>query len=244
MNVQSGRAVVQRAAPSTQWQAWAIGNTKKQAFKHGKHIALLNIPSTATTADVQRAVTRANLGGVQDVALVYSHFRPTGTALISLTRNSFLSKENLRKLDSASIAGIPVKAVPRLLDPGDTQPPRTRGAKGREEAAVRGALKGDGPHAGIPNGEKTVTIWGFPGKTESAAVEFVVRDFDLARSSDGKANVYKILAPPGQFSMFSRFIVQLSSVSEAHQLVRRINMTYFEPETLSDRFLLRARIIH
>lgn len=97
----------------------------------------------------------------------------------------------MRKLDSVSIAGTPLKATPRLLDDADIQPPRSRGAKGREEAATRGALKGDGPHAGIPNGERTVTIWGFPGKTESAAVEFIVKDFDLARSSDGKANVYK-----------------------------------------------------
>lgn len=44
--------------------------------------------------------------------------------------------------------------------------------------------------------------------------------------------------------MYSRFLVQLASISEAQRLVREVNMTYFEPESLGDRFMLRARIIH
>jgi len=44
--------------------------------------------------------------------------------------------------------------------------------------------------------------------------------------------------------MYSRFLVQLTSVSEAQRLVREMHMTYFEPETLGNKFMLRARIIH
>lgn len=44
--------------------------------------------------------------------------------------------------------------------------------------------------------------------------------------------------------MYSRFLLQLTGVSEAQRLVRQVNMTYFEPETLGDRFMIRARIIY
>jgi hypothetical protein len=126
------------------------------------------------------------------VALIFNHFRPTGTALISLTRPDYL-KENLKMLDSASIASTSLKAEPRLLDDVDAALPRTRGEKGREEASARGAVKGNGPHAGIPSGEKTVTIWGLPGKTEVPAVETILRNFNLSRTRNGKGGVYKIV---------------------------------------------------
>ncbi|KAF8631438.1 hypothetical protein AX17_005115 [Amanita inopinata Kibby_2008] len=224
-------------------QNLAVGRARKQALQYGKHIELRNIPVTATVADVRRTVERTKLQGVHDVALLYDHFRPTGTALISLTRQEFL-RNNLRMLQGIAMAGIPLEAEPRLLDDADTVPARTRGVKGREEAARRGALNGNGPQAGLPNGDRTVTVWGFPGKTEPAAVEFIVRDFKLARSGNGKASIFKIQVPAEEFSMHSRFVIMLSTVSEAHRLARELNMTFFEPESLGRRFMLRARIIH
>jgi len=212
-------------------------------LKYGKHIELGNVPLTATADDVRRLVDRAGLKGVQDVALMFNHFRPTGTALISLTRPDYL-KENLNLLDSASMARTPLKAKPRLLDDVDAALPRTRGERGREEASERGAINGNGPHGGISNGEKTVTLWGFPGKTEVPAVETILRNFKISRTKDGKGGVYKIGVPEGEFSMYSRFIITLPNVSEAHHLVRQLNMTYFEPGSLGDRFMLRARIVY
>src|SRR6266550_1255968 len=184
------------------------------------------------------------------VALLYKSFRPTGTALISLNGPDTL-QENLRLLQNALVAGNPLKAQPAMLNDADTMLPRARGDKGREEAAIRGALRGDGPHAGISNGGKNVTIWGFPGKTGAASVEYIIRDFDLDRKKSGVASVYKIQLyvftfpfsnSPNrllcrideEFSMYSRFLVQLNSVSEAQRLVREVHMTYFEPETLGN----------
>ncbi|KIL68603.1 hypothetical protein M378DRAFT_158426 [Amanita muscaria Koide BX008] len=232
-----------RAAQELQRQALSVGSVRKSALKYGKHIEISQIPPTATTADIRRTIDRTKLQGVKDVALVFNHFRPTGTALISLTRPEYL-KNNLKMLGSASIASKLLKFEPRLLDDADTALPRSRGAKGREEAATRGAMKGNGAHAGITNGERTVTIWGFPGKTDVPAVEFILRSFDLARNKDGKASAYKVMLPEEEFSMYSRFIVTLANVSEAHHLVRQINMTHFEPETLGNRFILRARIVN
>jgi hypothetical protein len=178
------------------------------AFRHGKHIELSDLPLTATPGDLRRAIDRVGLKGVQDckfsemilsismtvfftVALLYTSFRPTGTALISLKGPDTL-KENLRLLDNALMSGIPLKAQPLMLNNADTMLPRARGDKGREEAATRGALRGNGPHAGISNGGKNVTIWGFPGKTGAASVEYIVRDFNLDRKKNGLASVYKI----------------------------------------------------
>ncbi|KAF8352320.1 hypothetical protein F5887DRAFT_1172082, partial [Amanita rubescens] len=213
------------------------------AFRHGKHIELSNLPLTATPGDLRSAIDRVGLKGVQDFALLYTSFRPTGTALISLKGPDTL-KENLRLLDNALMSGIPLKAQPLMLNDADTMLPRARGDKGREEAATRGALRGDGPHAGISNGGKNVTIWGFPGKTGAASVEYIVRDFNLDRKKSGLASVYKIQPHQEDFSMYSRFLIQLTSVSEAQRLIREVHMTYFEPETLGNKFMLRARIIH
>ncbi|KAK2460584.1 hypothetical protein APHAL10511_007054 [Amanita phalloides] len=210
---------------------------------HGKHIELKNVPLTATTADVRRAIDRTKLLGVKDVTLVYKRFTPTGTAMVSLTRPDFL-KKNLQLLENISISGIPLKSRPRLLDDAYMTLPRARGEKGREEADQRGTLNGDGPRAGIRDDGRTVTVWGYPGKTESAAVEFLVRDYDVARKRSGEADVRKVPAPEGRFTMCSRFLVKLANVSEAHRLVREMNMTYYEPETLGNKFILRARIVH
>lgn len=124
-------------------------------------------------------------------ALIYSRFKPTGTALVTLKRPDFL-RENLRLLDNISISGTLLKARPAVFDDPSAAFPRGRGAKGREDAAARGVLDGNGPHAGIGNNGKNVMVWGFPGKTEKLAVKYIVRDFDLARNNDGEFKVFKI----------------------------------------------------
>ena len=111
--------------------------------------------------------------------------------MVTLKRPDFL-RENLRLLENISIANTFLKARPAVFDDRDAAFPRGRGAKGRQDAVARGALDGNGPHAGIGNSAKNVMVWGFPGKTEKLAVKYVVRDFDLARNSDGQLKVFKI----------------------------------------------------
>lgn len=111
--------------------------------------------------------------------------------MVTLKRPDFL-KENLRLLDNISIAGTLLKARPAVFDDPSAAFPRGRGDKGRQDAAARGVLDGNGPHAGIGSGGKSVMLWGFPGRTEKLAVKYIVRDFDLARNSEGELKVFKI----------------------------------------------------
>jgi len=205
-----------------------------------RHIELTNVPRSATPADIRKAVVRAKLKGVADVAIDYSHFAPSEKALLTLTRPNLL-QENLLALQNASIAGIPIKATPtRLSDPS---PPRQRGVKGRREAADRGIL-GNGPHAGLSNGDRNVTIWGFPGKLEPESLFPLFEHFNLSTNKAGQPDIVKIPLPDGAFTMVSRFLLRLASASEAHRLVRQLHLTHWEPEFNGMRYPLRAQIIY
>ncbi|PFH52410.1 hypothetical protein AMATHDRAFT_2145 [Amanita thiersii Skay4041] len=241
----TARSVWKAHRPIRQAQADAsyLGNIRKKALEYGNRIELQNVPLSATTTDVRRLVEWTRLSGVEDVALQFEHFRPTGKALITLSRPELL-RDNMRLLQNIGFAGVPLHVEPKLSSDVRELPGRTRGVKGREAAARRGILDGNGPHAGLLNGERTVTIWGFPGKTEVPTVEYILKSFKLTRSVNGKSSVFKIPIPQNEFAMSSRFIATTQTVSEAHRMVRQVNMTFFEPDTLGNRFLLRARIVH
>ena len=69
---------------------------------------------------------------------------------------------------------------------------RSRGLRGKEQAALRGALNGNGPHAGMSNLERTVTIWGLAGKATPRALAEVLQGFDVSESAKGRMNIIKI----------------------------------------------------
>ncbi|KAF8894678.1 hypothetical protein BD779DRAFT_1502349 [Infundibulicybe gibba] len=214
---------------------------RREALQHGKHIELSNVPRSATPADIRRAIARAKLQGVSDVAIDYHHFMPTGRALLTLTKAGYL-RDNLRALENLSIAGLPVSADPKLIT--QETPVRRRGAKGRAEAVERGVVIGVGPNGGIANDEKHVTIWGLPGKLGPESVNELVRDFKLASADLRKPDIIKVPAPEGQFTMVSRFLVTMESVSEAHRLVRHLHLQYYKPDLYGEKFPLRARIVY
>lgn len=92
--------------------------------------------------------------------------------------------ENLRLLGKATIAGFPVGS--NLAEVPDNLPPgRMRGARGRAEAAERGALRGNGPHAGLLNPDRNVLITGIPFGTQVAELAERLRGFRLADSGMG-----------------------------------------------------------
>lgn len=124
------------------------------------------------------------------MAIEYSHFMPTERALLTLTRPDYL-EGNLRALDKTTIAGIEIEAVPKLESQGP--PPRQRGAKGRQEAAERGLVTGNGPHAGLTNSERSVTIWGFPGKIGVDGVLPRLKAYKLTTTERGKPYISKVL---------------------------------------------------
>lgn len=93
------------------------------------------------------------------VSINYERFRPTGEATIRVRRPQDLYPA-LYALKNASISHYFLHFKPTH----DIVPirPRTRGAKGRQEAIQRGLITGDGPDAGIAERGKSVVIWGLP----------------------------------------------------------------------------------
>ncbi|RDB24265.1 hypothetical protein Hypma_008713 [Hypsizygus marmoreus] len=203
-----------------------------------RHILLKGIAPTATTGDVKRAIA-GKLNGVASVAINYWRFGPSGRALITLTQSDFM-QENLRALNRLTIAGIPAKA--QAIYYNEAVSNRTRGVKGRAEAVERGFPLGTGPWGNYPNHERNVVIWGLPGKLTVDALEAnALEGFKVARSKDGKAMIIKVPLPETKFTFFSRFVVTMSSVSEAHRLVRRLHSTSWDKEGM---YPVKARLLY
>lgn len=209
-------------------------------LQHAKHIELSNVPLTAMPSDIRRAIARVGLQGVSDVAIDYHRFSPIGRALISLTDPALL-RNDLRLLEKFTIAGTPVYATPRFIE---ERHHRTRGEKGRAEAAERGIGSGDGPHAGLlQNLEKTTVVWGFPGKMSPKMVDSILKDFRVVRTKQDLPRIVKVPLPDDAFSMVSRFVITLDSVSEAYRLVRQFHMTHYDHDIFGTKYTLRAQVI-
>ena len=128
------------------------------------------------------------------VALVYKRFRPTDEALIALESPDYL-ESHLAKITRLELYGAKLKAQAYIPQDGWdlTRGRRSRGHKGRKEAAERGVWNGDGPNAGIKglSIDKVVTLWGFPGKATVEAVEKFLQEFKVSRTKEGEAMIYK-----------------------------------------------------
>lgn len=148
-----------------------------------RHIRLENLSRTTLPADIERALRRERLVGVEDgkspgpavhvlyaspVQLQLFRFLPTRRAYITLSHPDFLQM-NIAKLGNVTIGGHPVTAIP-CLEPPTIE--NLRGVKGRKAALERGSLPALTRSGAMRNG-KQVCAWGFPPK---ASVE-CVKDF-------------------------------------------------------------------
>ncbi|KAG5647204.1 hypothetical protein DXG03_001163 [Asterophora parasitica] len=203
-----------------------------------RHITLTGVPNLTTPADIRRAVAK-KLQGVENVEIDYNRFRPSGRALITLTRPEYL-RDNLRELQKFTLCGIPVRSNGVHISDGVAERPRSRGNKGRAQAAERGAITGNGLHGHFPNAHRNVVMWGLPGRLEPKDLENALHDFKLAKSQKGEMTIVKVAIPHDRFSMFSRFLVTMSSVSEARRLVRQFHMTSWA----GGKQLIRAQVLH
>jgi hypothetical protein len=113
---------------------------------------------------------------------------PTESAFLTLTRTEFL-RNNLRALEKVTISCFPIYAQPALPP---ILPGRPRGAQGRAEAKDRGLITGTGPHGGVLNRGKNVTVWGLPGKLGPEALEGLLKGFKVAGAEAGRPEVVKI----------------------------------------------------
>ncbi|KAF9009396.1 hypothetical protein BDQ17DRAFT_1235618, partial [Cyathus striatus] len=205
-------------------------------------IILRNIPKTAMPADVRRAIFREEVKDVINVELDYQRFRPSGRAVITLSKYDRL-KENIEHLRNVTISGIQANPSTTKSKAIPAAPSRSRGVAGRAEAAERGVLLGNGPSAGLSGTEKMVTIWGAPGRTEPRDLAKLLINYKVVKSTKAKPDIHKIPLPDGEFSMHSRFIVKLESESEAHRLVRDLHRTRWVLAGLS-RSIIHARVIY
>jgi len=200
------------------------------------HIQVTGLPKTALPQDVRRLLQTKNLENISEVFMDYHRFRPTGTAYLSLSSLNSMPR-NLRILKKATMTSLPLHAtaVPNPFPVG-----RTRGSVGREEAANKGLVSGNGPNGGTSGHGKIVIMWGLPGKLPSDGLRNYLRAFRLSNAR-GHENIVKI--EPERFSLTSRHLVRCSNPSEAYRLVRRFHMTYFSEHVYGDRYLLGARVV-
>jgi len=232
----SAAAAVRRAASDFVRRPVSISNEERI------HIQLRGLPRTALPADIKRALIRGRLMGVTDVAIDYHRFIPTGRAFLTLTTPDVLN-QNLRALENASISSIPITSVSSPPPPTVSQ--RTRGVQGRMEAAERGLITGNGPRGGVVNDGKNIVLWGLPGRLTPEGLKGLLHNFKLA-GTEGRKKEFVKVEPPDRsaYTMVSKHLIRMSSVSEAHRLVRALHMTYFQPEVHKEKYLIRCRVVY
>lgn len=110
---------------------------------------------------------------------------------ISLTHPTFVHNA-VKALSNTTIGGFPIQVGP-VDEPRLHRTLRTRGLKGRAEAAERGVVTGDGPAAGITQPGKNVIIYGLPPKTTPFGLKKYLNDFSLADSlENGEQEIVKL----------------------------------------------------
>jgi hypothetical protein len=125
---------------------------------------------------------------VSEVSLLYERFKPTGKAYVTLTTQDSL-KLNLRLLQKASLASIPVNVWTEIDHGLLAVQSRNRGTKGRRDAADRGLITGDGPDGGIVSNGRVVVVSGLPGKLGSEGFRRYLKRFGV---SGGQQEITKI----------------------------------------------------
>ncbi|KAJ3755841.1 hypothetical protein EV360DRAFT_85537 [Lentinula raphanica] len=158
-----------------------------------------------TPADIRRMLTRYNVQGVADVALIYEKFVPTRQALITLARPNFL-RDNLRELTNATLSGQVFTS--EEVDYSETEPPPPE--------------LGRGPHAGVDNLGKNVVLSYFPSGTSPRSIQTISEKYSLAGSFDVSVRSVKSGDGPKDPVVM---LVKLQSESEAHRMVRDLHMT-------------------
>ncbi|KAG6845732.1 hypothetical protein H0H87_004998 [Tephrocybe sp. NHM501043] len=200
-------------------------------------ITLYGMSNLITRGDIRRAYGD-KLKGVMDVQIDYKAFRPSGKAIITMSRPEFVPG-NLHSLKPFTVCGHELHAVAQYAsEPSNA--PRTRGIRGLTQAVERGIINGNGPDGSFANIERSVVLWGLPGKTTAEEVgRALLADFKPEKKN-GKPVVIKLERIDGKFTLFSRFVVTMSSVSEARRLARAWHLT---PWLTNSPDAIRAQVL-
>ncbi|KAI0362182.1 hypothetical protein OH77DRAFT_1388337 [Trametes cingulata] len=202
------------------------------------HVELSGLPRTALPHDLRRLCGKSKVENVTNAAIDYKRFRPSGNGLLSFP-NAEQAAAAQKALDNAVVGGKRVRAHRVSSIP---QIPRARGTKGILEAAERGVVTGNGPSGGITGSGRNVVLYGLPGKMLPWQLAERLRDFKLAGTEYGREVIVKLDAS-GRLTSSSRFLVRLSTVSEAYRLVRRLHMQPWRPDLFGDRYSTRAFVV-
>ncbi|KAI0721031.1 hypothetical protein C8T65DRAFT_253858 [Cerioporus squamosus] len=204
------------------------------------HIGLSGLPRTALPTDLQRLCGKAKVENVSHVAINYKRFRPTGTATLAFARPEYVPAA-LKALDKTVLGGKTIRAT--VVDPV-TDVSRMRGRKGLLEAGQRGAIRGDGPDAGLTGAGKNVVLFGLPARLIPRVVAENLRNFKVVGLDEGKPVVILLESGRGPTaSATSRWLCRLESVSEAYRLVRTLHMQQWRPDLFGDKFVVRASVV-
>ncbi|KAI0831367.1 hypothetical protein BC628DRAFT_1353406 [Trametes gibbosa] len=201
------------------------------------HVQLFGLPRTALPNDLRRLCGKSKVENVDHASVEYRRFRPTGCGLLSFTRGHYASAAQ-KALNGAVVGGKPVKT--RLVS-NIPELPRARGVKGMVEAARRGIISGDGPNGGVTGSGRNVVLYGLPGKLTPEHVLDNLQGFKLAGVEHGKEVVVKLSSD--RLASSSRFLVRMSTVSEAYRLVRKLHLQFWRPEYFGDKCTAQAFVV-
>ncbi|KAH9856945.1 hypothetical protein C2E23DRAFT_865593 [Lenzites betulinus] len=201
------------------------------------HVQLFGLPRTALPIDLRRLCGKSKVGNVDQANIEYRRFRPTGSGLLSFTRADH-ARAAYKALNGVHAWG---KSLETRLVADVPELPRTRGVKGRVEAARRGVISGDGPGGSITGGGRNVVLYGLPGKLVPGALIDSLQEFKLAGVEHGTEVVVKL--PSERLASSSRFLVRMASVSEAYRLVRKLHMSPWRPDIHSNKCIARAFVV-
>lgn len=174
------------------------------------------------------------------MSLVFKAFVPTGDAVLSLTLPDYM-RENLRALQNTSISGHTLHASALVAPPPGN------------------IALGDGLRGGLDKTGTSVVVWGFPGRYHREAFDDLLEGYELAEGDNSIIKLdlsvaYHLLcillfsdhlfSRRKEFSMVSRFLIRLKSISEAHRFVRHIHGTHLRPDKFLDNYLLTAHVVY
>ncbi|TCD68885.1 hypothetical protein EIP91_009435 [Steccherinum ochraceum] len=229
-----------------------IARNVKKIFRHigperpqigeTPYVKVTGLPRTAVPRDLRRLCVKMGVENIAEVSVYYERFTPTREGYITFTHPSFV-RDALRTLNNSVIGGQRVLLEP-ASEPTAVLPARTRGAKGRAEAAERGVILGDGPAAGVSHPGKTVLLTGLPYGTTVLGVRYLLQSYHLEDTLKlGQDDIIRI-QPQHKDHVVSTFLIRLQDASSAQRLIRHFHMTPFQKsQERSAKFFMKARVI-
>lgn len=184
-------------------------------------ITLYDVPNLVTPGDIRRAIADKTQGIINGtltqfysklcirfiplctVQIDYKAFRPSGKAMLTVENPEHLAG-NLRALQSLFICGVKVRPVAHYSPESWMSRPEDP----EEE------VTGNGPEGNFPHVERSVVIWGLPGKTAVHDVAMALSGFKVEQK-EGKPIIAKLPMCVNSFLRVETGFILISPSSKA-----------------------------